>query len=303
MVVRVDEAAEVVVQAYGRYRRVERRLAELTVSRDCYGVRRFLAWRSETGCTGLDALAPEELVDYVLHEAQRLTVGAMRPMTSTLRTFARFLFATGVTARDLSGSVPSVAGSRFDGLPKALDAEVVQALLASCDRSRPVGRRDLAILVLMSRLGLRAAEVAAMHLEDVDWRAGELEVRGKGGRRDRLPLPTDVGKVLVDYLRYGRGSSIDRAVFLQAREPAVGMSRNAVVLVSRRASARAGLSVVGAHRLRHTVATELLRRGASLREVGLVLRHDDDTTTATYAKVDRASLSSVMRPWPIEVGR
>jgi len=117
MVVRVDEAAEVVVQAYGRYRRVERRLAELTVSRDCYGVRRFLAWRSETGCTGLDALAPEELVDYVLHEAQRLTVGAMRPMTSTLRTFARFLFATGVTARDLSGSVPSVAGSRFDGLP------------------------------------------------------------------------------------------------------------------------------------------------------------------------------------------
>jgi len=265
MVVRVDEAAEVVVQAYGRYRRVERRLAELTVSRDCYGVRRFLAWRSETGCTGLDALAPEELVDYVLHEAQRLTVGAMRPMTSTLRTFARFLFATGVTARDLSGSVPSVAGSRFDGL--------------------------------------RAAEVATMHLEDVDWRAGELEVRGKGGRRDRLPLPTDVGKVLVDYLRYGRGSSIDRAVFLQAREPAVGMSRNAVVLVSRRASARAGLSVVGAHRLRHTVATELLRRGASLREVGLVLRHDDDTTTATYAKVDRASLSSVMRPWPIEVGR
>jgi integrase/recombinase XerD len=199
--------------------------------------------------------------------------------------------------------VPSVAGSRFDGLPKAVDAAVLGALLASCDRSRPSGQRDFAILVLMSRLGLRAADIAALRLDDIDWRAGELELRGKGGRRDRLPLPGDVGEVLVEYLRFGRRPSTDRAVFLQARQPAVGMSRNAVVFVSRRASARAGLAVVGGHRLRHTAATEMLRHGASLREVGQVLRHNDDTTTAIYAKVDRASLSLVVRPWPAEAGR
>jgi integrase/recombinase XerD len=303
MVVQVDAEAEAVVQAYGRYRREERRLAETTVMTNVYSVRQFLAWLAEGDRGGLDRLGPDELIDYVVSEAGRVTVGTMRVTVTTLRTFVRFLFATGVTERDLSGCVPSVAGSRFDGLPKAVDAAVLSALLASCDRSRPGGRRDFAILILMSRLGLRAIEIAALRLDDIDWRGGELELRGKGGRRDRLPLPRDVGEVLVDYLRFGRRPSADRAVFLQTREPAVGMSRNAVVFVSRSASARAGLPVVGGHRLRHTAATEMLRHGASLREVGQVLRHNDDTTTAIYAKVDRASLSLVMRPWPGEAGR
>jgi site-specific recombinase XerD len=303
MVVRVDGIAEAAVQAYGEYQRIERGLAERTVYNEAFVVRQFLAWRAANGHGRLEALAAEELGAFIVHEAGRLSPGSMVSRTSTVRTFVRFLFVSGVTSRDLSGSVPSAAISRFGGLPKAVDGGVVKALLASCDRARAVGRRDYAILVLMSRLGLRAAEIARMRLEDIDWRAGELEVRGKRGHRDRLPLPHDVGHAVAAYLRDGRPPSTSRDVFLRAHEPPVAMSRNAVVFVPRTASKRAGVDVVGGHRLRHTAGTELLRHGASLREVGQILRHDDLTTTAIYAKVDRAALGTVARAWPEGVGR
>jgi len=222
---------------------------------------------------------------------------AMRPVVGVLRGFCRFLFATGVTELDLSGALPSVSGIRFDGLPKAVDEEVVRALLDSCPRDRPTGRRDYAILLLMVRLGLRAVEVARMELDDVDWRAGEILVRGKGGRRDRLPLPGDVGQALVGYLVNGRRPTSSRSVFLAAAGAPVGMSRNAVVFVSRTASCRAGIAVVGGHRLRHTAGTDLLRAGATLREVGEVLRQSDRMTTSIYAKIDERSLRLAVRPW------
>jgi len=294
----VDEAVEAVVEAYRCYELIERGLAELTVVSACYLVRQFLAWRAATGRPALEHLDAGELCEYVGYQAGRLRIGAVRQTVGVLRTFARFLFATGVTARDLSGAVPSVSGVRFDGLPKALDREVVQALLASCVLERPTGRRDYAILLLMVRLGLRAVEVARMELGDIDWRAGEIEVRGKGGRRDRLPLPGDVGEALADYLVGARRPSSCRSVFLGAADPPVGMSRNAVVFVSRTASARAGIAVVGGHRLRHTAGTELLRGGASLREVGEVLRQSDRMTTSIYAKIDERSLRLAVRPWP-----
>ena len=173
-------------------------------------------------------------------------------------------------------------------------------LLGSCDRSRSSGLRDFAVLLLMCRLGLRAVEVCRLSVDDFDWRLGEVLVHGKGGRLDRLPLPVDVGEAVVDYLRHGRPATSCRALFIQARPPAVGMTRNGVVFVPRRASARAGLPMVGGHRLRHTAATQMLRAGASLHEVGQVLRHDDDTVTAIYAKVDQSSLSKLVRPWPEE---
>ncbi|MCA1697636.1 MAG: tyrosine-type recombinase/integrase [Actinobacteria bacterium] len=176
--------------------------------------------------------------------------------------------------------------------------EQVQALLSSCVLDRPVGRRDYAILLLMARLGLRAVEIARMQLGDIDWRAGVVETRGKGGRRGRLPLPADVGQALADYLSGGRRASSCRSVFLAASGEPVGMSPNAVVFVSRRASRRAGIAVVGGHRLRHTVGTQLLRRGASLREVGEVLRQGDQMTTSLYAKIDERSLRLAVRPWP-----
>lgn len=294
----VDEAAEAVVDAYRNYELVERGLAELTVVNACYLVRQFLAWRAATGRPALEQLDAGELCEYVSHRAGRLRIGAVRQSVGVLRTLCRFLFATGVTPLDLSGAVPSVSGIRFDGLPKALDRDVVEALLASCALERPTGRRDYAILVLMLRLGLRAVEVARMELGDIDWRAGEIEIRGKGGRRDRLPLVDDVGRALADYLVDGRRPSSSRSVFLQAAGAPIGMSRNAVVFVSRTASRRAQIAVVGGHRLRHTAGTELLRGGASLREVGEVLRQGDRMTTSIYAKIDERSLRSAVRPWP-----
>lgn len=227
----------------------------------------------------------------------------MAPTVTTLRGFVRFLYVSGIVDRDLSSAVPGVPTSRFAGLPKGLDAETVGLLLGSCDRSGPIGRRDFAVMTLMLRLGLRAVEISRLALGDIDWRAGVLDVRGKGGRVDRLPLPGDVGEAVVDYLVCGRPVTACRAVFVGAKTPTAAMSRNAVVLVSRTASRRAGIPVVGGHRLRHTAATEMLREGASLREVGQVLRHNDDTLTAVYAKVDQASLALVVRSWPEGAGR
>jgi site-specific recombinase XerD len=293
-----DSPVDQVLAAYRQYMRMQRRLAPLTVVSAEGIVRRFLSWRAATGPLDLDRLAPREVNEFVLGEASRLSVGATRAVVGYLRPFLRFLFAAGVTAADLSGAIPGVAGSRLASLPKAVDASTVRALLGSCDRSRPIGMRDFAILTLLARLGLRASEVAAMRLDDIDWRAGELMVRGKGGRIDRLPLPHDVGEALAGYLRHGRPPSASRAVFLRVSAPAGEMSRNAIVFVPRTASPRAGVAVVGAHRLRHTAATEMLRSGASLREVGQVLRHQSDAMTSIYAKVDRAALDLVVRPWP-----
>lgn len=297
MTVVVDASSEALVHAFASYERSQRAQAELTVANGCYVVRQFLAWRANAGRGNLEALGPEELLDFVVHESGRVGDATLQTYLAVLRIFLRFLYATGRTATDLSGCVPSAPASRFGRLPRAVDASVVAALLASCDRSRSTGRRDFAILLVMARLGLRAIEVARLRLDDIDWRAGEVEVVGKGQRHDRLPLPVDVGEALADYL-CSRPTSSSRAVFLTAVEPPEGMSRNAVVLVSRRASRRAGLAAVGGHRLRHSLATELLARGASLREVGQLLRQHDDTTTAIYAKVDRGALESVIRSWP-----
>lgn len=296
MVIRVNPSSEALVRAFGEYQRNQRGLAERTVYNSAFIVRAFLAWRVHSGVGALSELRPEELGDFVLHEAGRLKPRGMPVTVSTLRSFVRFLSLTGVTERDMSGSVPSAKTSRFGALPTAVDPEVLRALLESCAGNKRIGRRDRAILLLMSRLGLRANEIAKMRLEDLDWRAGELKVRGKRGR-DRLPLPDDVGQAIADYLRHSRPVSDSREVFLHVRGTPGGMSRNAVVFVSRRASKRAGVPTVGGHRLRHTAATELLRKGASLREVGQVLRQDDSTATAIYAKVDRLALASVVRPW------
>ena len=189
--------------------------------------------------------------------------------------------------------MPSVACRRED-LPRGIAAGQVRLLLDSCDRSTPVGRRDYAIVSLLSRLGLRCGEVAGLDLEDVDWRAGELVVRGKGSRIDRLPLTSDVGEALAGYLRHGRPCGFGRAVFLHAHAPLTRVSPGNVSDVVK----RAGIARVGAHRLRHTVASELLSRGAGLVEIGQVLRHQDFRTTGLYAKVDRQALSRLALPWP-----
>jgi site-specific recombinase XerC len=245
----------------------------------------------------LAALTVEQVHGLVRTEADRLSIGATRATLSALRVFLRFLFATGRHPANLAVTVPSVAGARLSGLVRTVAPGTVATLLTVAGAG-PAARRDVAILILQTRLGLRANEIAALRLDDVDWRAGELLVHGKGGFDERLPLPADVGVALVDYLTLERPRSTDRAMFLRAAFPPGPMSRNAVVMVPRTASRRAGLPVVAGHRLRHTAATNMLRAGASLREVGQVLRHRDEATTAIYAKVDQAALAALARPWP-----
>jgi site-specific recombinase XerD len=287
------------LDSYRRYLRVERRLAPSTVRSHEDVAGRFLSRHAEGDRLDLDGLTAAEVTAFVLAQARLRSVGSMKALLSPLRSLLRFLFVAGMTPHNLAAAVPAIANPQLAALPKALDVATVAALLGSCDRGSVVGRRDFAILTMLVRLGLRAGEVAALRLDDIDWRAGELLVRGKGNRLDRLPLPADVGEAVADYLRHGRRPSSCRAVFLRAVGPDAAMSGHSVVMVPRSASRRAGLPViVGAHRLRHTAASEMLRRGGSLAEIAQVLRHHSESTTAIYAKLDRAALGLLVRPWP-----
>jgi integrase/recombinase XerD len=292
-------AVEAIVERYSSYLLAGRGVAPSTV-RNYVGVARvFLAWRARTaGGLRLEELDVAAVNEFVLLEAQRSCVGSAKCMVTRLRALLRFLLVEGEIEHALADAVPSVAGWRLAGLVKALDSRSLAQILKSCDRRTRVGRRDFAVIVLLSRLGLRAGEVAALRLGDVDWRAGELLVRGKGSRLERLPLPADVGAALVGWLERGRPRRGSVFVFTRLRAPYAGLSAGAVSQIVRRASVRAGLPPVGAHRLRHTAATEMLRAGGSLSEVGQVLRHRGRDVTSIYAKVDRLALAQVVQPWP-----
>ena len=281
---------------FRRYLLQERGVAPRTVGLYEPVARLFLSGRAEPLADDLARLSGADVNTFVLREARRRPARSAE-MVSALRALLRFLYAQGVIAEPLAALVPSVACRRED-LPRGIAAGQVRLLLDSCDRSTPVGRRDYAIVSLLSRLGLRCGEVAGLDLEDVDWRASELVVRGKGSRIDRLPLTSDVGEALADYLRHGRPRGFGRAVFLHAHAPLTRVSPGNVSDVVKRACKRAGIARVGAHRLRHTVASELLSRGAGLVEIGQVLRHQDFRTTGLYAKVDRQALSWLALPWP-----
>jgi integrase/recombinase XerD len=240
-----------------------------------------------------------EVRGFVVEVCPRLGRRAAQLTVVALRSLLRFLHLEGELERSLAGAVPSVAGWRLSGLPKRLERDQVDALLESCDRSTVVGVRDLAILTVLARLGLRAGEVAGLSLEDIDWRAGEIVVCGKGRRSERLPLPHDVGEAIVGYLRDGRPATAQgRAVFVRVRAPHHGLTPGGITYVVLAAARRAGLGQIHAHRLRHTAASEMLRAGATLPEVGQVLRHRRAATTAIYAKVDREALRQIARPWP-----
>jgi integrase/recombinase XerD len=259
----------------------------------------FLGRVAGRDLAGLAGLTAGPVIDYVAAECRHRSTGSAKILVTTLRSLLRFLFANGVLTADLTAAVPAVAGWRNGGLPKALPAGQVAALLVSCDRETTVGLRDFAVLTLLARLGLRACEVAALELDDIGWRAGEIVIRGKGGRSERMPLPADVGQALAGYLEGRRpGGTGSRTVFLRARAPAGPLSADAVKAIVRSRFRRAGLPEAGAHRLRHTAATQMLQAGSSLAEVSQVLRHRSPATTAIYAKVDHAALRALALPWP-----
>jgi integrase/recombinase XerD len=290
---------EELLARFRRYLEHERGLVTAAASGYIDKVRPFVA--RFDGPDGLELWRVDvaEVRGFVVEVCPRLGRRAAQLTVVALRALLRFLHLEGVLERSLAGAVPSVAGWRLSGLPKRLEPGQVEALLASCDRSTVIGLRDLAILTVLARLGLRAGEVANLSLEDIDWRAGELIVRGKGARSERLPLPHDVGVAIVGYLRDGRPATAqDRAVFVRVRAPHHGLSSGGVTFVVKAAAQRAGLGLVHAHRLRHTAASEMLRCGATLSEVGQVLRHRHASTTAIYAKVDREALRQIARPWP-----
>ena len=294
-----DDPAGRMLDGFARYLRAECRLAERTVRLRVHLVRPFLAGLAgPDGTVRLDQVSPASVAGFVAGQSRVYATGSLKQVTVALRSLLRYLFAAGLIERDLSPSVPPVAGWRMSGLPRGTGDADVTAMLAACDRSTAIGTRDFAVLMLMSRLGLRACEVAALRLDDLDWRAGELAVRGKGGRVDRLPLPADVGDAVAGYLRLRRSPSAFREVFLRLCGPDAPMSRGSAVETPRRACRRAGLPVTGAHRLRHRAATLVVNNGGSLAEAAQLLRHGSETVTAIYAKVDRAALAAVACPWP-----
>jgi integrase/recombinase XerD len=293
--------AEELLASYRRYLARERGVAPLTVLRYERMARRFLAGRMpRAGAeTGAEDLCGAEVIAYLAGCCSRLrTTGSARREAADLRSLLRFLYLQGITATDLGTAMPPVAGWRDTRLPAAMTAADVTALLDGCDRSRPSGLRDLAILTLLARLGLRSGEVAALQLGDIDWRAGEVVVRGKGRRQDRLPLTVEAGEAIAGYLRDGRPRSPCPGVILTLYAPYRGIHPSSITQVVYRACRRAGVPPAGGHRLRHALASEMLRRGSDLVEISQVLRHRDLATTSVYAKVDRAALRAVARPWP-----
>jgi site-specific recombinase XerD len=300
-VVKPEESAlERIAGEFARYLGHERGLSAATVKNYVPSIRNLLRRRFGDGPIILNALTARDVTGFVLHELKTTSPRRVQLVTSALRSFFRFLQFRGNIAVDLSASVPAVLNRRWTELPKSLPPEQVRRLLKSCDRRGPTGQRDYAMLLLMARLGLRAGEILDMTLDDVDWEAGVITIRGKGKQQDKLPIPEDVGKALVQYLRLGRPRCSTRRLFVRARAPFRGLARSGCVCsVVRYACARAGLSPPhqGPHLLRHSLATDLLRRGASLPEIGEILRHRQPDTTRIYAKLDLRALRSVAQPW------
>jgi len=295
---------EKVLERYWNYLTVERGLRHTTAYGYIHAVRPFLHGRVSPGHVELDLrhLTAAEVITFVVARCRQQNPGAAKMTVAALRSLLGFLHVDGVIERSLASVVLSVARRRLVGLPKGLEPEQVQRLLASCDRSTRTGLRDIAILTMLVRLGMRAGEVAALRLDDIDWRAGEIVVRGKGTCTERLPLPQDVGGVVAAYLQHGRlATAQGRTVFVRIKAPHRALSAPGVTQVVANAALRANLGRIRAHRLRHTAATQILRAGASLREIGQLLRHRCALTTAIYAKADREALRTIARSWPGDV--
>jgi site-specific recombinase XerD len=287
------------IRDYESFLSSERGLAPATLISYVPIVQRFLVAHFGNKPLRLQDLQPQDLHRFILRQVPSGSRAYSKLMVTALRSFLRFLCERGSIKNDLASALFGVAHWRLSHLPKSLPPDQVERLLRCCDCSTASGRRDYAILLLLARLGLRGGEVLAMTLDDLDWERGEILIRGKGQRLERLPLPKDVGRALVHYLRRVRPTCSTRKVFIRLKAPRRGLRQTSICCVVRRALLRAGLNpdFKGAHLLRHSLATKMLRRGASLGEIGQLLRHRQPTTTQIYAKVDIKALRAIALPW------
>jgi len=291
-----------ILNRYETHLRTERGLVAHTILEYQSFVRKFLLERFHGRPLLLKALKASDISDFILRHAHGMDVRGAQLMTTAFRSFFRFLFQRGELQADLAASVPTVANWRLSTVPKYLVPKEVKRVLKACNRRTAVGRRDYAILLLLARLGLRAGEVVALQLEDVNWRAGEILVRGKGLLHDRMPLPADVGQALASYLHRDRPRCQTRRVFVCTKAPRRGFANPSTLsTIVRRALTRADLHppLKGAHLLRHSLATSMLRSGAKMGEIAEILRHQALNTTEIYAKVDFDGLRSLAHPWPM----
>lgn len=297
----VATPADLLAREFHLYLRQERALASTTQSYYLKFVSEFLRERFGSGPVDLSCLSAREVTGFVQRGAANIQSRRIQLMTTSLRSFLRFARYRGDIEKDLAACIPSVANWKLSTIPRALPAHQVELVLDSINRKTDMGRRDYAILLVLARLGLRAGEIKALTLDDLDWKEGLIRVRGKGGRYAQLPLPTDVGEAIAEYLRNGRPCTLSRCVFLRMRAPIDGFKGQCGIgSVVKHALARAGVDAPrkGSHQFRHGLATQMLRQGASLSEIGELLRHSSPQTTAIYAKVDLASLSTLALPWP-----
>jgi len=292
------------LERFGTFLAGERGLAAKTRGAHLDSARRFLAAAGRAGEAGppLSALTASDVTAFLAGAARVQAPGTTQNTASMLRTFLTWLYSEGLLAVPLAGTVPGAYRRRRIRMPALVTAAEAAALLAASDRATAQGLRDYAIVLILTRMGLRAREIAALTLEDVDWRQGIVEVSGKGGRRDQLPLPCDVAEAVIAYLRDGRPAAVlDRKVFLRSVAPHCGLSSYGVGHSVARAARRAGLDRVRPHQLRYFAATAMQAAGAPLAEIGQVLRHEDERTTSLYAKVDVAALRPLAPPWPAAV--
>lgn len=286
---------------FGEYLARERGLAAESVRSYTAVARRFLAVVAAADDAGAEGLTAADVTGFVRRECGRRGVASAKATVTGMRALLRFSYLDGQITASLAGAVPSAACWQLAALPRAVSPAELALLIGGCDRGTVAGRRDVAIVLLLARLGLRAGEVAALELGDINWRHGEVTVRGKGGRRDSLPLPVDVGQAVAGWLAAGRPrNAAGPAVFVRLRPPHSRLASTSVSCVVRRACARAGIAAAGAHRLRHAAAAGMLAAGGTLAEIGQVLRHARPGTTAIYAKADLLALAPLARPWPGE---
>lgn len=294
---RKDSVQRRIEDDYKAYLAKERGLASATIVNYAAVVRDFVAAHPMP----LDRLCPNDIHAFIRRRSLKLSRRRLQLVVTALRSFLRYLQQRATISADLATSVPTVANWRFAEVPKTITPQQVERLVATCDRATTAGRRDRAILLLLARLGLRASEVLAMHLDDIDWATGTFIVRGKGPRREVMPLLDDVGQALADYLSDGRPVCASRQVFVRLCAPYRGLKHaSSLCDIVKRALARAGIDTPfkGAHLLRHSLATRLLASGASLAEIGELLRHERLETTQIYAKLDLGALRSLAQPWP-----